>query len=314
MGQQWSPDSTGGYLANDVLSKKIRHAAQPLMKFRQFARSEPGFGKNKGDTVLFDRISNVVTGGGTINELQKMPEDSVTISQGTCTVDEYGNSVPWTGKLDALSSFDVNGIVGKALRNDLAKVLDNAVGTEFQTAQVKAISTGTDVAPSTTFETTLATTATRHVQAADIKNILDEMKSTYLVPYYGAGMDYMCIGSIGFLRGLKDDPDWEDAAKYGDPERLFSGEVGRYYGCRFMEETNVLANKVGAAALYKGEAIFFGDDPIVEAVAVPEELRAKIPTDYGRDKGLAWYALLGWSLTYDTATAGEAKIVHLTSA
>lgn len=314
MGQQWAPDSTGGYLANDTLSKKIRHAAQPLMRFRQFVREEPGFGKGKGDTILFDRIANVTTGGGSIAELQKMPEDSVSISQGTCTVDEYGNSIPWTGKLEALAAFDVqNTVVGKALKNDMAKTLDRAVGTEFKTAKVKAIATGTDTAPTTTFETTLATTATRDVQAADIKNIVDEMKSTYLTPFYD-GVNFMCIGSVGFNRGIKDDPDWEDASKYGDPERLFSGEVGRYYGCRFMEETNVLANKVGNAATYKGEAIFFGDDPIVEGVAVPEELRAKIPTDYGRDKGLAWYSLMGWSLTYDSSTAGEVKLVHLTSA
>lgn len=312
MGQTWAPDSTGGYLANDVLSKKIRHRSQPLMRFRQFTREEPGYGKGKGDTVLFDRIANVAVGGGTISELAKMPEDSVSISQGTVTVNEYGNSVPWTGKLETLSSFSVDSIIGKALRNDMAKVLDDAVGTEFQTAKVKAVTSGTDIAPTTTFETTLATTANRDAQAADIKNIIDEMKSTYLTPMYD-GQNYMCIGSVGFARALKDDPDWEDAAKYGDPERLFSGEIGRYYGCRFMEETNVLANKVGAAATYKGEAVFFGEDPIVEAVAVPEELRAKIPTDYGRDKGLAWYALLGWSLTYDTGTAGESKIVHLTS-
>lgn len=313
MAQSWSPDSSGGYLANDHLSSKIRHASQPLMKFRQFVRKEPGYGKNKGDTVLFDRIANVATGGGTISELSKMPEDSVTISQGSVIVAEYGNSVPWTGKLDALASFSVDSIIGKTLRNDMAKVLDSAVGTEFETAPVKSISTGTDTAPTTTFETTLSTTATRDAQAADVKNIADEMKSTYTIPPFD-GENIMCVCSVGFARTLKDDPDWEDAAKYGDPERLFSGEIGRYYGVRFVEETNVLSNKVGAAATYKGEAIFFGEDPMVEAVAVPEELRAKIPTDYGRDKGLAWYGLMGWSLTYDSSTAGEVKVIHHTSA
>ena len=87
-GQVWSPDASGGYLANDQLSSKLRHNAQPIMRFRQFTRKEPGFGKNKGDTLLFDRISNVATGGGTIAELNKMPEDTVTISQGSVTVNE----------------------------------------------------------------------------------------------------------------------------------------------------------------------------------------------------------------------------------
>ena len=33
---------------------------------------------------------------------------------------------------------------------------------------------------------------------------------------------------------------------------------------------------------------FFGNDTVAEAVAVPEEMRGKIPSDYGRSKGVAW--------------------------
>lgn len=313
MPQTWSPDASGGFLANDVLSKKIRHASQPLQRFRQFTRKEPGYGKNKGDTVLFDRISNVSTGGGSIAELSKMPEDSVTISQGTCQVTEYGNSIPWTGKLETLSEFDASNIFMMSLKNDMAKTLDTQVGTEFRTAPVKAVPTGTDAAPTTTFETTLSTTATRDAQLADIKNVVDEFRQTYTTPPFD-GENWMCIASNGFFRQIHDDPDFQDAAKYGDPERLFKGEVGRIYSCRVVLETNVLDDTLGAADTYKGEAIFFGEDPIVEAVAVAEELRAKIPTDYGRDKGLAWYGLMGWSLTYDSSTAGELKVIQFTSA
>ena len=311
MGQTWSPDASGGFLANSVLSKKLRHQAQPLQKFRQFVRKEPGYGKNKSDTILFDRIANVTTGGGTISELSKMPEDNFVISQGTVTVNEYGNSVPWTGKLESLSEFSVDNIALQVLKNDMSKILDAAVGAEFQTAPVKYVPIGSVGTPVSKFETTLATAALRDAQAFDVKEIVDAMKSTYTIPPFD-GENYMCVCSVGFGRALKDDPDWEDAAKYGDPERLFSGEIGRYYGCRFVEETNVLANTTGTSG-FKGEAIFFGEDAMVEGVAVAEEMRAKIPTDYGRDKGLAWYGLMGWSLTYDVSTAGMVKVIHVTS-
>ena len=29
-------------------------------------------------------------------------------------------------------------------------------------------------------------------------------------------------------------------------------------------------------------------DTVAEAIAVPEEIRGKIPSDYGRSKGVAW--------------------------
>lgn len=310
-GQTWTPDSSGGFLANGYLSKKLRYSSQPLMRFRQFTRKEPGYGKHKGDIVLFNAISNVVIGGGPISELSKMPEDSFVISRGQLTVQEYGNSVPFTGKLDALSEFEVDSIIMKVLRNDMARVLDGAVGTAFQTAALKAVPTGTAIAPTTVFETTLATTATRDAQTADIKNIIDEMKSVYFIQPFD-GENYMCVCSVGFARTIKDDPDWEDAAKYGDPERLFAGEIGRYYGCRFIEETNSLTNTLGGTA-FKGEAVFFGEDPIVEGLSIAEEMRVKIPMDYGRDLGVAWYGIMGWALSLNVATPGNLRVIHFTS-
>jgi len=51
----------------------------------------------------------------------------------------------------------------------------------------------------------------------------------------------------------------------------------------------------------------------VEGIVTPLEMRAKIPTDYGRDKGLAWYFLGGWKITFATSNAGEAKVIYVTA-
>ena len=40
---------------------------------------------------------------------------------------------------------------------------------------------------------------------------------------------------------------------------------------------------------------------MAEAIAVPEEMRGKIPTDYGRSKGIAWYYLGGFGIVHTTA-------------
>jgi len=239
-----------------------------------------------------------------------MPETQVTISQGSLVVNEFGNSIPWTGKLESLAEFDVENIWLRTLRDDAAKTLDKQVGDEFRTCKVKYTPTA---AATGVFDEdgTVSTAALRNIDTSDVKNIVDEMKSKYLVPMYD-GENYMAVISVKFGRRVKDDADWEDAAKYGDPERLFSGEIGRYYGVRFVEETNVLANALGTTT-FQGEAVFFGADAIIEGVVVPLEIRAKIPTDYGRDKGLAWYFMGGWELSFDTANAGEAKIIHVTS-
>jgi hypothetical protein len=72
------------------------------MKFRQFVQVREALGKNKNDTVYFDKISNINTAGGTLIETDTIPENAFTIERGTIVITEYGNSIPFTGKLDAL--------------------------------------------------------------------------------------------------------------------------------------------------------------------------------------------------------------------
>lgn len=313
MSQYWGASDRGGYLAYPKLSKMLRTASQPRLRARQFAKVDPAYGKNKGDRFYFDRISNVSKGGGKITELQKMPEDQITVGQGSLIVDEWGNSIPYTGKLEVLAEFNIENVLQKALRNDMAKTLDAATMDVFTATTVQATPTGTVGVPTTTFtETgTIATAATRDVQTFDVKEIADRMDSYYLTPKYD-GDDYVCLCCVGFARAIKDDPDWEDAVKYGDPERLFTGEVGRYYGVRFVTETNRLTKGLGTGS-YKGSALFFGEDPATEGIALPEEIRSKYPDDYGRGKGVGWLGLMGWSMTYSSATPGETKAIYLTS-
>ena len=107
--------------------------------------------------------------------------------------------------------------------------------------------------------------------------------------------------------------------KYTQPDRLIRGEVGRLYGCRVIETNHAAALDGNKVANTFGEAIIFGDDPLIEGVAVPEELRAKIPQDFGRDKSIGWYFLGGWKLTWRSGTTPandvirESQVIFITS-
>lgn len=311
-GQIWSVNATGGYLSNPKLSKSIRHATQPMYKFRQFVRKESGIGKGKGDTLDFNKVSNVQTDGGTISEAARIPETNVLIRRGQMTLEEYGNSIPYTGKLDDLAEFNVNNIFTKALRDDMAKVLDAAVATVFKTTDLSY--SPTSASAGTWNAAGSPASATSTLNLFHVKEIVDAMKTGVFgassgnpIPPYD-GENYICIASVGALRDLKDDADFEEVMKYADPERLLTGEVGRIYGVRFVETNNTAVLTAHATS---GNAIFFGADPVIEAVAVPEEIRAKVPEDYGRSKGVAWYALLGFERVWDFSTDGEERIVKV---
>ena len=118
---------------SDNLSKKLRMAVQPMIKFRQFAdvKDAAHQGLSKGDTFHWNVYSDVATQGTTLTETTTMPETNFTITQGTMTITEFGNSVPYTGKLDALSEHPVTEIINKVLKNDAMKAFDQSVYSEF---------------------------------------------------------------------------------------------------------------------------------------------------------------------------------------
>lgn len=318
--QSWASDSGATGLRTVVdISKKVVHAAQPLMKGRQFVSVETAFGKGKGESAQIYRAGNtsVAEDTSSINELDRIPTTSGSITPRLITVNEFGRALKFTLKLETLAEVDVEGSVYlKWLRNHMAKTLDYQVFQAFKTSDL-VFSPTSSTAGTWSVTGTPGTTVTASITAKHIKDVIDSMKVGSFggnvgrpIPYYD-GESYVCLASVSFLRALKDDPDYEVAAKYAHPEDLYLGEVGRFYNCRFIEtnHTTALANSLNTS--YSGEAIFFGEDPIREIVAIPEEIRAKLPEDFGRDQGLAWYGMLGWGKVWDFSTDGEEHIIRI---
>ena len=132
-GQVWATSSLGGYLYSRQLSNVLRMAVQPLVKFRQFAdvRDASQQGRKKGDTFTWDVVSDVAAAGGVLTETNTMPETNFTIVQGTLTITEAGNSIPYSGKLDNLSKFPVSDLIQKVLKNDAIKTFDRLAWTQM---------------------------------------------------------------------------------------------------------------------------------------------------------------------------------------
>ena len=139
MSQLFSVNTLGGYFTNNKLTKKVRHRAQPIQKFRQFTMLEDAAGKKAGDKVYFDKISNIVTAGGTLSETSTIPKSNFTITQGSLTMTEYGNSIDYTQKLETLGDINTPESIVKVLTNDQATVLDSAAAAEYQTSDYKAV-------------------------------------------------------------------------------------------------------------------------------------------------------------------------------
>jgi len=314
-GQVYSVSSLGGILSQPYLSQKLRSKAQPLFRFRQFVDAKEAIGKNRGDTFLFDKTQNVQTQGGVLVETNTIPETQFVTNQGTCVITEYGNAVPFTQKLENLAQFQIEPLTEQKLRDDMVKVLESAAGAQYVATDFIAVQSATNSVVITTNGTATAI-ASANLSAPNTRSIVDFMVKQ-LIPKYD-GRNYVCIAGVTALSGMYSDTaagGWVDVSKYTVTfaPNIFAGEVGEYYKTRFVEETGYLSNSIGLNSV-QGQAVFFGNDQVYEAVAVPEEIRVKIPQDYGRDMGLAWYALIGFKTVWNFAVDTEQHIVFVTSA
>lgn len=313
--QSWAFDAPTGVYKNHALSSDIRMAAIAMCKFMQFSKPVDGYGSGKGSNVTITRVSNVaVPADDTLDELNRIPEDTLSLSTQAISVVERGRAIPYTSLSLDLAHFDLESAIQKKLRDQLSLRLDQLSATAFKAGQVKAIPDGI---ASLTMDTdgTASTTAGANLNVYHMEVLRDQLFSTYNVAPY-AGGDYVLVGSTKALRGIKRDPNWEKWKVYAEPDAKFNSEVGRIEGIRCVESnnTNALSGSLGTGSVL-GEAVVFGDDPIAMASVHDPELRAKESEDYGRSKGVAWYGIYGFDQIWkDSSTAGEARVIHVHSA
>ncbi len=312
-GQVWNTDNLGGFMYSDELSDYLRTELQPMSRFRQFCDIKEGKGHGKGDLFNWNVYSDVAVAGGSLVETDVMPETNFVITQATLTVTEYGNSVPFTKKLDDLSKHPVKEVINKVLKNDARKTLDTAAHAQFDATLLTVTpATAGASASAIVVETTGTPTATNAIAMNNthVKLIADQMKERDITPFYQD--DYFAIARPTTLRSFKDDLEALHQYVESGMSLIYNGEVGRYEGIRFVEQTNIASE--GWSGAVSDAVYFFGADTVAEAIVEPEQIRGKIPTDFGRSRGIAWYYLGGFGIVHNVTGAAQNRIMKWDSA
>lgn len=309
-GQLWTTDTLGGFMYSDELSDVLRTELQPITRFRNFCDIQEGKGESRGEKLSWNVYSDAATPGGQIPENSTMPETNYTITQESLTVTEYGNAVPYTGKLDALSKHDVQKVIHKVLKNDARSALDAGAHAEFDKTMLVVAPTGGTATDTVVMSESGSTAITNNVAMGKdhVKAIVDQMKERNITPYDGS--NYCALGRPTTFRTFKDDLEAISIYTESGFAKISNGEIGRYEGTRFFEQTNVDTESWTNSK--SDAAYFFGADTVAEGLVIPEEIRAKIPGDFGRSKGIAWYYLGGFGICH--TEAANSRIVKWDSA
>jgi N4-gp56 family major capsid protein len=311
--QTWTYDAPTGVYKSHAMSEDLRMAAIAQTKILQFCRPEEGYGRKKGDAITISRVSNIEEpDDARVLEADDIPQDEISLSTVSITVSEWGRAVPFTSLSEDLSSFNMENIVQKQLLRQMRLSMDNSSAAAFKETLIKAVPTGVSALTIST-NGVAGGTAVSNVNYYHMEAIRDYMYSDLLVPGY-EGDDYIGLFSTQACRGLKNDPKFEEWKKYTTPEVKATSEIGKIENIRIIEinNQNALTQDLGTGSVL-GEGLIFGEDAVAMAVVLDPELRAAIPRDFGRKKSVAWYGILEFGLIWDTANAGEARVVHITS-
>jgi N4-gp56 family major capsid protein len=328
-GQLWSVNSLGGFYYSLNLSKELRMGVQATCKFRQFADIRDAFGSvtRSGQTFTWDTVPMLTRASRALTETNTIGQGQHTILQGTLTMNERGFSLPYTELLESLSQFSVRQPIMKVLKYDAAVDLDALAHQQFNLTPLRA--GASNVTDNITLVTTgtSTTTSSNQISTTNLKSLVDTMKGRNIPPY--TANDYYAISRPLAIRGLKNT--LETLHQYTETglEMIMNGEIGRYENVRFVEQTCIPAGGAADSTTFDpfsdsgdpwnsstttgADWVFvFGEDTLCEAVHTPEEIRAKIPDDYGRSRGIAWYALIGYGICHTNTT--QARIVKWDSA
>ena len=90
----------------------------------------------------------------------------------------------------------------------------------------------------------LTVASTMKLTIAEVREAVATLKMAKARPFNDGGRDYfICIVDPYSVYDLQSDSLWQDTAKYADTERLFTGELGRIMGVRFIESTEGYISK-----------------------------------------------------------------------
>ena len=320
----YSSDATLSPAIQQIWSKEILFQAMPVLRFEQFAVKKTELGVQPGLTINFMRYNNLAvseTAGAALSEGVRMEPVALSASQIQITVSEHGQAVAVTELLLNAAFDDVMASSSRLLGRHMAQSMDiQARNTLY--ANGIPFGGGSAVAPSVVFgRKTLGSTrgsiapydagtlgvasSPGYLSPASIKDAV-EVLAGQNIPRLGD--TYVCFVHPSQSRSLRDWPEFIEVTKYAAPGNFMLGEIGRLYDVVFIETTQVKQGltipadldsvTAGAQApdASSYSAIMIGDNAFGHAIALPVELRDGGVIDFGREHGLAWYAIWGFGV------------------
>ena len=286
--------SNGAGLVQKAYDRLVEFAlrSQPLL--RSVADKKPARQSMPGSSVVF-QIYNDMTKATTALSEQVDP-DAVAIGTPTAvtvTLNEYGNAVLTTRKLQLMSLADVDPAIANIVAFNMADSIDEIVQTELRG--------GTNVIYASNASGTRATATTNvtgahTLKAADIRLAVAKLRAGKAVARKGSL--YWCAihPEVSHdLRAETGSASWRLPHEYQSNDAIWAGEIGTFEGAYFIESPRLYNATDGGSSARVFRTLLAGQQALAEAVAEePHVVIGNVTDKLMRLRPIGWYGVLGF--------------------
>lgn len=211
--------------------------AEPLLVHDQFGQKRP-IPANGGKTIEFRKYSQLPKALTALTEGVTPNGQYLNVSTVTATVAQYGGYVELSDVL-LLTAIDNNMV-------EATKLLGGQAGRTLDTITRDIINAGTNVIRvNDRAARTSLVASTDKLTVKDIRKAVRELKLKNADKING---DYVGIIHPDCEFDLMDDNDWKYPHQYVDTDNIYSNEIGKIAGVRFVETTEAKVFTAGGAS------------------------------------------------------------------
>jgi N4-gp56 family major capsid protein len=298
--------STASLSTDQVAFEKLAYfALRPEMYFDQFASVQATNATNPGASVKFTVFADLAAATTPLGEAEDVTPVSMSDSQVTVTLEEYGNATVTTAKLRASSFLPVDPVAAQAVGYNAGLSIDTIARTALQAGTNVIYATGGTDTAAARVDMDVDDTIT----AQDIRRAVAQLRGAN-VPTIGGNYVGFIHPDVSYdLRGITDASGWRDSYKYTNAMPLYNGEIGMFEGVRFMESPRapLFANAFnGAGAAGTGDSygtLIMGQQALAKAVSMGGEYGSQPTIVYGtitdllkRFRPVGWKHFVGYSV------------------
>ena len=223
-------------LMEAVLNRYVLEMNKTQRKYTKFGQ-QVDIPKGKTKTVAFDKLSPLPKAAAPLTEGVTPTGSAVNITRIKGEPQQFGNYVSYTDQLDFFAADPSPEVLKYA---DL--LAENQIAT-FEHLDAMELASGLNVF----YAGTAASRGELNdvLSVADIRRAVTSLKRNKVQP--ADGKDYICFIHPNVVYDIWSDSEWRQPHTYADTTELYTGEIGKLFGVRFIEDPD--------AYVYYGDTI-----------------------------------------------------------